>query len=105
MYAHETRKTREKCIGSAVVSFEKQRTFHFLIFAYFACFAGYFTARAKTIPFFIDLDFSRIFALLEDNHYTGPLSIEIEFTPEGPGYVDAVHQAVKDSFDYLQTIL
>lgn len=51
------------------------------------------------------LDFPKIFALLDTHHYTDPLSIEIEFTPEGPGSVEAVHQAVKDSFDYLQTIL
>lgn len=51
------------------------------------------------------LDFPRIFALLNTHQYAGPLSVEIEFTPEGPGAVEVAHQAVKDSFDYLQTIL
>ncbi|GAK61049.1 hypothetical protein U27_00947 [Candidatus Vecturithrix granuli] len=53
MYARETRKTREKSLGSAVAFFEKQRTFHRLMFAYFACFAGYVTVHARTVPFFI----------------------------------------------------
>ena len=50
------------------------------------------------------LDFPKIFSLLKEHHYEGPISVEIEFTPNGPGSLEHVHQAVKDSFEHLQKI-
>ncbi len=44
-----------------------------------------------------DLDFSRIAGILDTTSCTAPLSIEIEFTPTGPGSLDAVHTALSRS--------
>ena len=51
-----------------------------------------------------NIDFEKIFKVLEVNKYDGPVSIEIEFTPEGPGSLENVNIAVQDSYSYLQTI-
>lgn len=45
--------------------------------------------------------FPEIFKTLRDHGDNSPFSIEIEFTPEGTRDVETVHQAVKDSADYL----
>ena len=47
------------------------------------------------------VDFPRFFAELEEAGNASPLSIEIEFTAKGPGNLDEVNQAVKDSAAYL----
>jgi sugar phosphate isomerase/epimerase len=44
-----------------------------------------------------DIEFSRIFSILERTECSAPFSIEIEFTPAGPADVEEVHQAVADS--------
>ena len=40
--------------------------------------------------------------ILRENGNDSPLSIEIEFTPAGPANLAQVHQAVKESADYLR---
>ncbi|GAA0468104.1 sugar phosphate isomerase/epimerase family protein [Alkalibacillus silvisoli] len=47
------------------------------------------------------LDYGRLFRILEENGFVGPISVEVEFTPEGPRNIDEVHQAVKRSYQYL----
>lgn len=44
-----------------------------------------------------DLDLPRLAGILESTGCTAPLSIEIEFTPEGPSSVDEVHTALARS--------
>lgn len=44
-----------------------------------------------------NIDFENIFRTLIAAQSTAPLSIEIEFTPEGPGSVEAVHAALARS--------
>lgn len=51
------------------------------------------------------LDFRRIFHILEENNFIGPISVEIEFTPDGPKNLAEVDKAVKSSFDYLKKLL
>jgi L-ribulose-5-phosphate 3-epimerase len=51
------------------------------------------------------LDFAKIFHILTNHHYNGPISVEIEFTPEGPGSLENVHIAVKKSFDFITKTL
>ncbi len=48
-----------------------------------------------------NIDFSEIFKLLDTADNSCPLSIEIEFTSDGPPELSAVNQAVKDSYHYL----
>lgn len=52
-----------------------------------------------------DVDFHRIFTILEEGKYKGPISVEIEFTPSGPADLEEVNHFVKRSFNYLSTIL
>lgn len=52
-----------------------------------------------------NIDFTRIFLILEQAHFKGPISVEIEFTPEGPSSLKEVDEAVKQSFDYLKQLL
>lgn len=52
-----------------------------------------------------NIDFNRIFHTLEQAYFNGPISVEIEFTPEGPSSLREVDAAVKQSFDYLKQIL
>lgn len=47
------------------------------------------------------VDFPGILALLEKAGNGCPMSIEIEFTKDGPSDVEEVNQAVRDSYDYL----
>ncbi|WP_102026532.1 sugar phosphate isomerase/epimerase family protein [Salirhabdus sp. Marseille-P4669] len=51
------------------------------------------------------LDFNRIFQTVKQANYKGPISVEIEFTPDGPANVEEVHQSVQKSFDYLARLL
>ncbi|MFC4023654.1 sugar phosphate isomerase/epimerase family protein [Oceanobacillus longus] len=51
-----------------------------------------------------NLDFNRIFNILEKGNYQGPISVEIEFTPAGPESLSEVNEAVKRSFNYLKSI-
>lgn len=41
------------------------------------------------------VDFRKIFSVI--HNFSGPMNVEIEFTPEGPGSLAAVDAAVKDS--------
>ncbi|MFD1040650.1 sugar phosphate isomerase/epimerase family protein [Virgibacillus byunsanensis] len=52
-----------------------------------------------------NLDFNRIFTILEKGHYTGPISVEIEFTPDGPENLAEVNESVKRSINYLKSLL
>jgi sugar phosphate isomerase/epimerase len=47
------------------------------------------------------VDFPGIFALLDKAQNNSPMSIEIEFTKDGPKDLTEVNQAVRDSYDYL----
>lgn len=49
------------------------------------------------------VDFPMVFKKLEEAGNNCPFSIEIEFTEEGPGSLEAVNQAVKDSCEYLKS--
>jgi sugar phosphate isomerase/epimerase len=51
-----------------------------------------------------EIDFSRILAALERGHYGGPLSIEIELTPETERNADLIDQAFRDSLAYLRSL-
>ncbi len=52
-----------------------------------------------------NIDFSQLFQILRDKNYHGPMSVEVEFTSEGPGSLDVVHQAVRDSYTHIQKCL
>ena len=47
------------------------------------------------------VNFSGIFDVLRQAGNESPFSVEIEFTPEGPGSLEHVHQAVRDSADFF----
>ena len=47
------------------------------------------------------VNFPVLFEKLEKAGNSCPFSIEIEFTPDGAGSLEAVNQAVKDSGEYL----
>ena len=47
------------------------------------------------------INFPRFFKQLEEAGNNAPYSIEIEFTAAGPKDLEEVHQAVKDSAEYL----
>lgn len=49
-----------------------------------------------------NVDFPQIFRKLRQAGNDCPFSIEIEFTPDGPGSLETVNQAVKDSAEYLK---
>lgn len=51
------------------------------------------------------IDFEDIFKTLKERDYSYPISLEIEFTPDGPRSVDEVHQGVKDSYNYIQKLI
>lgn len=51
------------------------------------------------------IDFQRIFQILKQADYKGPISVEIEFTPKGPGSLKEVNEAVKRSYNYLANLL
>lgn len=52
-----------------------------------------------------NINFSRIFHILDQAHFKGPISVEIEFTPAGPSSLNEVDHAVKQSFNYLKQLL
>ncbi|MFA1819451.1 sugar phosphate isomerase/epimerase family protein [Virgibacillus oceani] len=52
-----------------------------------------------------ELDFPRLFTTLKEANYQDPISVEIEFTPDGPKNLEEVNNAVKRSYDYLSQIL
>ncbi|MDD3334184.1 MAG: sugar phosphate isomerase/epimerase [Eubacteriales bacterium] len=51
-----------------------------------------------------NIDFPKLFTLLDTAENKSPFSIEIEFTQAGPKSLAEVHQAVKDSGDYLRSL-
>lgn len=51
-----------------------------------------------------NIDFELIMEILEESNNNSPLSIEIEFTEEGPKGLAEVNQAVKDSYNYLKKL-
>ncbi len=51
-----------------------------------------------------DIDFTMLLKILEQNENSAPLSIEIEFTEEGPENLAEINQAVIDSYNYLKSI-
>ncbi|MCG5105092.1 sugar phosphate isomerase/epimerase family protein [Oceanobacillus alkalisoli] len=51
------------------------------------------------------LDFKRIFHVLESGNFNGPISVEIEFTPDDPKTLEEVNHAVERSFYYLKRLL
>ncbi|MGV8897240.1 MAG: sugar phosphate isomerase/epimerase family protein [Rhodoglobus sp.] len=51
-----------------------------------------------------DTDFARVFSILQETHCVAPLSIEIEFTSEGPASVDAVHDALVRSANVVRSL-
>ena len=51
-----------------------------------------------------DLDFGRIFSILDSTGCTAPLSIEIEFTPAGPKNVDEVHESLAFSAQTIRNL-
>lgn len=48
-----------------------------------------------------EIDFAKVFSILQKGNYTGPISVELEFTPAGPASLQEVNDAVKKSFNYL----
>lgn len=52
-----------------------------------------------------NIDFKKIFHILEKGKFTGPISVEIEFTPAGPSNLAEVNEAVKTSYNYLKQLL
>ena len=48
------------------------------------------------------VDFGKIFDVLRQAGNESPFSVEIEFTPEGPGSLANVDQAVRDSADFFR---
>ena len=46
--------------------------------------------------------FPEVFAMVDESGNDSPYVVEIEFTPEGPGSLEAVNQAVLDSANYLK---
>ena len=48
------------------------------------------------------VDFDTIFRKLDEAHNDAPLSIEIEFTPNGAGSLENVNKAIETSAAYLR---
>ncbi len=48
-----------------------------------------------------EIDFPKVFSILQKGNYQGPISVELEFTPAGPGSLHEVNDAVKKSYHYL----
>lgn len=48
-----------------------------------------------------EIDFAKVLAILKKGNYQGPISVELEFTPEGPANLQEVNDAVKKSYHYL----
>ncbi len=52
-----------------------------------------------------EVDFKKIFTILQNNNYEGPLSIEIEFDGKRKESLADVDYAVKESFEYIKDLL
>lgn len=52
-----------------------------------------------------NLDMKKIFGILQKTNCTAPLSIEVEFTSEGPANLEEVHQAIQDSYQTVEKLL
>lgn len=52
-----------------------------------------------------NLDFRKIFGILQNADYRGPISVEIEFTPAGPANLEEVNEAVQRSYRNLFHLL
>lgn len=52
-----------------------------------------------------DIDFAKVFRILQTTNCTAPLSVEIEFTSAGPSGLEEVDQAVADSYRAIQTVM
>lgn len=52
-----------------------------------------------------NLDMKKIFGILEKTNCTAPLSIEVEFTSEGPADLEEVHQAIQDSYQTVEKLI
>ncbi|KQL18418.1 sugar phosphate isomerase/epimerase family protein [Cytobacillus solani] len=52
-----------------------------------------------------NLDFRKIFGILKEAAYKGPISVEIEFTSAGPANLEEVNEAIKRSYNYLSRLL
>lgn len=52
-----------------------------------------------------NIDFKKIFTILQRNRFEGPLSIEVEFDGKRKETLDDVDYAVKKSFEFLKNIL
>lgn len=51
-----------------------------------------------------NVDFRRIFSILKKGNFSGPISVEIEFTPAGPANLEEVNESVSRSFQYLKKL-
>jgi|AGTN01.2.fsa_nt_gi Sugar phosphate isomerases/epimerases len=51
------------------------------------------------------IDFKKLFAVLSENNYNGPVSFEIEFTPKGPQIPEEVDMALKKSVKHITEIM
>jgi sugar phosphate isomerase/epimerase len=49
-----------------------------------------------------NLNLLKVLDILKEYRYRGPISLEVEFTPEGPGSKENVDRAVKCSYDFLK---
>jgi L-ribulose-5-phosphate 3-epimerase len=52
-----------------------------------------------------NLDFTKVFKILEETNCTAPISVEVEFTQKGPANLEEVDQAVFDSYQAIQRLL
>lgn len=50
------------------------------------------------------LDYQRIVDILKEGNFTGPISVEIEFTPAGPEGLEEVNRSVQRSYQYLEKL-
>jgi len=51
-----------------------------------------------------EIDFARVFSILQKRNYQGPISVELEFTPKGPESLQEVNDAVMKSYQYLEKL-
>ena len=51
-----------------------------------------------------NIDFTRVLRILDRHGYEGPLSVEIEFTPDGAPSREGIDQAVARSYDTLAAV-
>jgi len=51
-----------------------------------------------------EIDIKRIFKIIEDGGYSSLITLEIEYTPAGPGSIENPDATVQKSCDYLKKI-